>query len=187
MEGLPQLTEEEKRRLLRLARATVEATARGLEPPEVTASLDYAPFGVFVTLKRKNGQLRGCIGTFRQAPLEVMVQEAALSAAFQDPRFPPVTAEELPDLTYEISILSPLEPVRSLEDIEVGRHGLVVERGWHRGLLLPQVATEWHWDRETFLQQTCLKAGLPPDCFLDPETRVYRFEALVFGEEDEGP
>ncbi len=184
MARFPKLSEQDKKRLLRLARETVEAVARGLNPPVPESLSDYEPFGVFVTIKRKTGELRGCIGTFRQAPLEVMVQESALSAAFQDPRFPPVTAEELDDLTYEISILSPLEPVSSVDEIEVGRHGLVVERGWHRGLLLPQVATEWHWDRETFLEQTCLKAGLPPDCYRDPATRVYRFEALVFGEEE---
>ncbi len=184
MAVFPELNREDKQLLLRLARETVETVAQGLEPPKIQHLSDYEPFGVFVTIKRKTGELRGCIGTFRRAPLEVMVQEAAISAAFQDPRFPPVTPEELPDLTYEISILSPLEPVASLEEIQVGQHGLVVERGWHRGLLLPQVAEEWHWDRETFLQQTCLKAGLPPDCYRDPATRIYRFEALVFGEED---
>ncbi len=185
MAELPLLTAEQKKRLLQLARATVEAVAQGFDPPKITKVSNYVPYGVFVTIKRRDGQLRGCIGTFRPAPLEIMVQESAISAAFHDPRFPPVSPQELPDLVYEISILTPLEPVRSLEEIEVGRHGLVVERGWQRGLLLPQVATEWHWDRETFLQQTCLKAGLPPDCYLDPETQVYRFEALVFGEEDE--
>ena len=110
-----------------------------------------------------------------------MIVRCAIAACSTDPRFPPVTAAELPHLDFELSLLGPLEPVTAIEEIEVGRHGLVVEMHWRRGLLLPQVATEWRWDRETFVVQTCVKAGLPRDAWKNGAT-LKRFDAEVFGD-----
>ena len=123
--------------------------------------------GAFVTLKR-DGQLRGCIGTLEcRRPLAEEIARVAVSAAREDPRFDALRPTELDDLDVEVSVLGPLEEIdpRDPGAIEIGRHGLVVEQGHRRGLLLPQVATEWGWDREQFLSQTCTKAGLPADCW----------------------
>jgi uncharacterized protein len=137
--------------------------------------------GAFVTL-HKRGELRGCIGHIEaDQPLGDVVPRCAVAAASTDPRFPPVTLAEVPELEIEISLLGPLEPITGPSDVIVGRHGLVVARDWHRGLLLPQVATEWDWDAETFLAQTCHKAGLPRDAWKH-WARIWRFEAEVFGE-----
>jgi AmmeMemoRadiSam system protein A len=114
-------------------------------------------------------------------PLARAVRDCAVAACSADPRFEPVTPGELGRLDLEISLLGPLVPLAAADEIEIGRHGLVVEQGWHRGLLLPQVATEWKWDRETFLAQTCHKAGLARDAW-KRGARAYRFEAEVFGE-----
>jgi AmmeMemoRadiSam system protein A len=102
------------------------------------------------------------------------------AAAFEDPRFPPVTAEELPELDLEVSVLSPLREVKELSEIEVGKHGLYISMGGFSGLLLPQVATENDWDRTTFLEQTCLKAGLPPETYKEKEVKLYLFSAEIF-------
>ncbi|HEX2721207.1 MAG TPA: AmmeMemoRadiSam system protein A, partial [Candidatus Deferrimicrobium sp.] len=140
-----------------------------------------APGAAFVTLT-KNGRLRGCIGfTEAVAPLFKVVQECAVAAATEDPRFPPVSPKELPSLRVEISVLTPLVSIRP-EEVEVGRHGLMVAQGRMRGLLLPQVPVEWGWDRETFLDQTCVKAGLPPSAWRHGAT-LRAFTAEVFGEE----
>jgi AmmeMemoRadiSam system protein A len=137
--------------------------------------------GAFVSL-HKHGELRGCIGHVEpDEALGRVVPRCAVSAASTDPRFPPVSLAEVPELEIEISLLGPLEPITGPDDVIVGRHGLVVERDWHRGLLLPQVATEWDWDAETFLAQTCHKAGLPRDAWKH-WARMWRFEAEVFGE-----
>ncbi len=147
--------------------------------------------GAFVTLKTyPEGHLRGCIGypepTF---PLYQAVIRAAISAATQDPRFYPVTPGELPNLTVEVSVLTPPEPLR-VDDrsklpglIMVGRDGLIVRAGPWSGLLLPQVPVEWGWDSREFLDQTCVKAGLPPGCWMRPDVEVFRFTAIVFAEE----
>jgi AmmeMemoRadiSam system protein A len=111
------------------------------------------------------------------------VEEMAAAAAFQDPRFPPLRKEELKDLRVEVSVLTPLRRVNDVGEIEVGTHGLYIRRGGRGGLLLPQVATEWRWDRDTFLKETCRKAGLAPEAWKDPETEIYVFSADVFGEE----
>jgi AmmeMemoRadiSam system protein A len=141
--------------------------------------------GAFVTLK-KEGQLRGCIGYVSPVePLCLTVRDVATMAALKDDRFRPVTAAELGDLEYEISVLSPLRRVLDIQQIRVGRHGLVVKRGDYEGLLLPQVATEQGWDRMTFLEQTCRKAGLPPRVWQDEQTDIFLFSALVFGERKE--
>jgi AmmeMemoRadiSam system protein A len=139
-----------------------------------------APGAAFVTLT-KNGRLRGCIGyTEAVAPLYRVVQECAVAAATEDPRFPPVSSSELPSLRVEISVLTPLFPILP-EEIEVGRHGLMVTQGRMRGLLLPQVPVEQGWDRVTFLDQTCVKAGLPASAWRRGAT-LRAFTAEVFGE-----
>lgn len=139
--------------------------------------------GVFVTLKR-GGELRGCLGTLElRGDLAAQVARCAGDSATRDPRFPPVTVDEAPGMTIEISVLGPLERIDPADPaaIEIGRHGLVVEDGPRRGLLLPQVAVEWGWSREQFLRQTCHKAGLPPDAW-QQGARVFRFTAEVFGD-----
>ncbi len=181
------LDQAERARLLRLARASVEAAARGesFSPDEPPTGALAQPSGVFVTLKTKDGRLRGCIGLIEPGPpLQQAVVEMARSAALHDPRFPPVTPAEVDDLRIEISVLSPPQPLDNVEHIVVGQHGLIVERGPYRGLLLPQVAPEWGWDRDEFLAHTCMKAGLPPDAWRDEKTRIYTFTAEVFGEEE---
>jgi uncharacterized protein len=184
---MPPLSDRDRAQLLRLARQAVEQCALGRhlpgadEPPEEPLS---ARCGAFVTL-RKGGLLRGCIGHIEAStPLCQTVLECAVAAALRDPRFEPVAPLELADLHIEISVLSVLTDVRP-EEVEVGRHGLVISRDFHRGLLLPQVATQWHWDREQFLEQTCVKAGLPPDAWRHG-ARIQAFTAQVFAEtEDE--
>jgi len=155
----------------------------GKIPPEEGAQGKLAaPGAAFVTLT-KNGRLRGCIGyTEAVAPLYKVVQECAVAAATEDPRFPPVSLNELSSLRVEISVLTPLVPILP-EEVEVGRHGLMVEQGRMRGLLLPQVAVESGWDRETFLDQTCVKAGLSPSAWRHGAT-LRAFTAEVFGEEE---
>ena len=136
--------------------------------------------GAFVTLK-KHGQLRGCIGRLiAEGPLYLTVQRVAMEAAVNDARFPPVTPDELPEIEIEISVLSPLEPVEDISQIEVGKHGLLIVKGGHQGVLLPQVATEQGWDRKEFLRGVCRKAGLPEDAWKD--AKLYIFTAEVFGE-----
>lgn len=174
---------EEQRDLLWLARKSVETAVRErrlYEGPAPRWSSLLEDRAAFVTLKR-HGRLRGCIGyVFPMKPLYLTVRDVAAMAAVRDERFPPVTTKELDELEYEISVLSPLRRVLSIEEILVGRHGLIVRRGEREGLLLPQVAVEQRWDRETFLAQTCLKAGLPGDAWRDPDTDVFRFTAFVF-------
>lgn len=144
--------------------------------------------GVFVTL-RKFKQLRGCMGTLDIGDsLAEAVRYAAISAALHDPRFPPVTAAELPDLALEVSILSPPWPMRNLDELELGRHGIIVRYGQQRGLFLPQVATDHHFDKETFLSRCCSeKAGLPPEAWRDPQTEVLLFTAQVYSESPDKP
>jgi AmmeMemoRadiSam system protein A len=136
----------------------------------------------FVTLT-KDGQLRGCIGYLEAVqPLGVTVQRMAVAAALHDTRFRPVQPEEVKDIHIEISVLSPMVPCEDVNEIEVGRHGLVIEQGRARGVLLPQVPTDYGWDRGTYLKQICRKAGLPPHAWKESDTRLWTFEAEVFGE-----
>jgi len=138
--------------------------------------------GAFVTLK-KSGELRGCIGyTSAMKPLYMTVRDTATLAALRDTRFQPVSAFELGQLEYEISVLSPLRRVRDTRDIKVGEHGLLMKNGSYEGLLLPQVPVEEKWDRQTFLEETCRKAGMPPNCWKDENTDIFMFTAVVFGE-----
>ena len=176
------LDEPGRTTLLAIARAAITAYVNGgpRRPPQVTGEVER-PGGAFVTI-HNHGELRGCIGHIEaDRPLAQVVADCAVAACSTDPRFPAVTAAELPQLEIEVSVLGPLEPIDDPTEISVGRHGLVVEMGWQRGLLLPQVATEWHWDRMTFLEQTCHKAGLPRDAWKNG-AKVWRFEAQVFAE-----
>jgi AmmeMemoRadiSam system protein A len=179
------LTEGQQRELIQIARAAVAGSVTGRSAPAPVEADDAVPeaSGAFVTLK-KHGQLRGCIGTLEcRGSLAEEVARAAVSAAREDPRFEPVSASELDDLDIEVSVLGPLEEIdpRDPDAIVIGRHGLVVEQGRRRGLLLPQVAPEWGWDRDAFLAHTCKKAGLAPDAWKHGAT-VYRFAAEVFGD-----
>jgi AmmeMemoRadiSam system protein A len=176
--------QRDRRLLLRLAREAIAAHVNRL-PESAISNLPSAilvrPAGAFVTL-HKRGDLRGCIGHIEPTePIGVVVPRCAIAACSTDPRFPSVTADELDAIDIEISLLGPLEPIGGPQDVSVGRHGLVVERGWHRGLLLPQVATEWQWDAEAFLAHTCEKARLPRDAW-QQGAKVWRFEAEVFGD-----
>ena len=178
------LADDEKQALLRIARASIQAELAGKKPPAAKGqgTLEEKR-GAFVSLK-KRGHLRGCIGFIEaKKPLAQTVEEMAVAAAFQDPRFEPLRKEELKDMQLEISVLTPLRKIADVGEIEVGTHGLYVRKGSRAGLLLPQVATEYGWDRDTFLKETCRKAGLAPDAWRDPETEIYLFSADVFGEE----
>jgi AmmeMemoRadiSam system protein A len=172
--------------LLRIARESIEAVLRGSRPQLDPAALDedlLRPSGCFVTLKTGHGELRGCIGSIiPTSPLYQAVSTTAISSALRDPRFLPLRPEELPGVAIEISVMGPIEPVADVESIVVGQHGLIVTVGRRAGLLLPQVASEYGWDRHTFLRQTCLKAGVQPDSWRSPECRLEYFSAEVFGE-----
>jgi uncharacterized protein len=176
------LTPDEQQALLRVARGALEARVRGRSAPaRANGGALEAPLGAFVTIH--NGEeLRGCLGRLDvDAPLAATIADLAAIVSDSDPRFPPVSAAELPALDVEISVLTPEREITSVTEIDVGRHGLIVERGYRRGLLLPQVATERGWDAETFLAHTCQKAGLPEDAWRRG-ARILVFEAQVFSE-----
>ena len=178
------LTEQDKRLLHQIARRAIEdalTQEHKSEPrPVIQSPALKEKRGAFVTLKR-HGRLRGCIGYIEGIkPLHTAVEEMAIAAAFHDPRFNPVREAELPDLEIEISVLTPLKQIRDVEEIEVGKHGIIIQKESASGLLLPQVATDYRWDRETFLEHTCLKAGLPQDAWKEKDTRIYIFSAEVF-------
>ena len=138
--------------------------------------------GCFVTIKQ-NGHLRGCIGNFQsQQPLYREVTAMAVAAASQDPRFPPMNLQDLDNFSLEITVLSPLKKITDIGQIEVGTHGIYIIKGLNRGVLLPQVATEYGWDRETFLRQTCAKAGLIDDAWQQPDAEIYIFSGQIIHE-----
>ena len=178
------LNDEEKRMLLRAARAAVEerfAQKRFL--PGMLSQALRAPCGAFVTLTRA-GELRGCIGyVSSDRPLFSTVVDAAAAAAFQDSRFTPIGEEELAEIRIEISVLSPLTKIHDVQEIVVGKHGILMSRGHLSGLLLPQVATEYGWDRETFLENTCRKAGLAGGCWRESDVSIETFTAEIFADE----
>lgn len=176
------LTEEEKRTLRQIAWTVIENRVRGKPVPEFepTSERLKEPRGAFVTLQKK-GELRGCIGNIRgNRPLYKTVAGMAAEAAFNDPRFPPVSESELKDLDLEISVMTPLRQIDNVEEIEVGKHGIYIEKGFFSGLLLPQVATEYGWDRTTFLEHTCYKAGLDKNAWKDGDTKIHIFSADIF-------
>ena len=177
----PEYSAEERHQLIRLAHASIEAALHNL-PLDLTPPSEHLaePRGAFTTLHLHDA-LRGCIGfVFPNQPLYRTVAETARAAAFEDPRFEPVTQAEADEVKVEISILSALLAINP-EDVVPGKHGLVVTFGSRRGLLLPQVPVEWGWDRESFLTQTCLKAGLAPDAWLRG-AQLQAFTAEIFAE-----
>lgn len=191
-----ELDESEGKFLVKLARDAVKEylrTGKHLKPPTNVHKKFFEHCGVFVTINRlRNGekQLRGCIGyPYPTHPLVEAVIDSAINAAAQDPRFSPISKNELNEVVFEVSVLTPPElmevskPEEYLKQLKVGEHGLIVEKGFFKGLLLPQVPVEWNWCEEEFLCQCCLKAGLPPDSWLTKGTRIYKFEAIIFEEE----
>lgn len=186
MANSEELTSEDKETLLHVARQTLtEYLGTGKRPALSTQSPALlAPRATFVTLRvRQTDELRGCRGEIAaRMPLIESVQNNAISSAVDDPRFMPVTADEVPRLHIEISVLTPMRPIQP-QDVEVGRHGLMIAKGRHSGLLLPQVPVEQGWDRETFLQGLCHKAWLPDNAWKDKDAQLFGFEAIVFGEQ----
>ena len=179
------LSDEEGRKALGLARDSLESWVRNgrkLKHETVwTGSLGES-YGAFVTIHRKDCSLRGCIGHMvGDGPLGELIIELGIAAGIHDPRFEPVVESELPDLEYEISVLSPMRRTTA-DQVKPGVHGLLVRNAGHSGVLLPQVAQEWGWGREEFLGETCRKAGLPMDAWKDPTTEIYTFTAQIFSE-----
>ena len=190
-----ELTLEEGEFLVKLARRAVDEylkTGKVIRMPEDVPPKLKQRCGVFVTINSVKGEkreLRGCIGfPYPTTPLAQAVIESAINSATQDPRFYPMSREELDNVVLEVSVLTPPEPIEVenpkdyCSKIKVGRDGLIVERSYRKGLLLPQVPVEWKWDEETFLCQCCIKAGLPPDSWLLKGTRIYKFQAIIFEE-----
>jgi hypothetical protein len=194
-----QLSLEEGKYLVELARSAVREylkTGKCVKAPEDTQKKLYEQCGVFVTINRvKNGEkeLRGCIGyPYPTNPLVEAVIDSAINSATQDPRFYPLSLGELDKVVFEVSVLTSPEAVEAkkpeeyVTKIEVGKHGLIVEKGIFKGLLLPQVPVEWGWCEEEFLCQCCIKAGLPPDSWLTKGAKIYKFSAIIFEEETPG-
>ena len=193
------LTDKEKEKLLKIAKESVRVATSELKKRRKKGSVDDVEIdrigfdvteeklkmdaGAFVSL-HKGGKLRGCIGRFEaEAPLYKTVIKMARAASINDYRFTKVTSDEVKDINIEISVLSPLTRVDNVAEIEVGKHGLYIIKGSSRGTLLPQVASKRGWDRETFLEQTCLKAGVGKDAWREEDTEIYIYEALVFGDD----
>ena len=199
------LNEEQKKKLLNIARQTIETYVkerRVIEFKETDPEL-LKSYGAFVTLRKctlnraRSGSgpiskiqddaesLRGCIGHIvSKEPLYKVVRDMAIASSTEDPRFPPVTKEELKDIKIEISVLSKPKLIKSINEFELGKHGVIIQKGFNQGVFLPQVATETGWKKEEFLSNLCAhKAGLPPDAWQDKDTKIYVFEAKVFEEE----
>ena len=185
--------------LVNLARKVVEEylkSGKKLEPPEKIDEKFLQPCGVFVTINKICGEekeLRGCIGyPYPTTPLVKAIIDSAINSATQDPRFHPLSTRELNKVVFEISVLTPPQIIKAEkpseypQKIRIGQDGLIVERGIFKGLLLPQVPVEWKWNEEEFLCQCCIKAGLPPDCWLLNDTKIYKFQAIIFEEETPG-
>jgi len=179
-------SEKDRKALLAWARESISAELerRRPSPPELSPALSVS-LGAFVTLN-KNASLRGCIGMIAgRGPLVETIHNMALAAAFEDPRFPSLRADELPEITIEITILTPLEKLPSTDDIVIGRHGLYLVKGGYSGIFLPQVPVEWGWDKATYLDELCHKAGLPSGSWKAPDAQLYYFEGAVFSEKSE--
>lgn len=183
------LTKDQQARLLKLARNTI-ADKLGIETSIEVLDFPEPVFGekcgAFVTL-HVHGNLRGCIGYIVGVKnIPDTIREMSIASAFRDPRFPPLKKNEFGDIDIEISVLSPIEQVRDVSEIVVGRDGIILSRGMNSGLLLPQVATEYGWDLETFLEHTCYKAGLHGTMWKKEGTKIEKFSAQVFGEKELG-
>lgn len=189
---MEELTRNQKINLLKLARKTIyeylsdDEYKDGPDKDAFKDDIFKVKCGAFVTLHIK-GALRGCIGYIQGIkPIPDTIIDMAKASAFQDPRFPPLSRSEYNDIDIEISVLSPIEEVKGVSNIVVGRDGLIISRGPRSGLLLPQVATEQNWDVFTFLENTCYKAGLPGDAWKLEDTKIEKFSAQVFGEKEQG-
>lgn len=182
--------------MINLARRTVKEYLENgniVKPPIDTPKKLFVHCGVFVTInsiRNKQKELRGCIGyPYPTNPLLEAVIDSAINAATEDPRFNPVSLDELDHVVFEVSVLTPPEPVEVdnpkdfVDKIKVGEDGLIVEKGFYKGLLLPQVPVEWGWCEEEFLCQCCVKAGLPPDTWLTKGAKIFKFTAIIFEEE----
>ena len=188
-------TDEDGKLAVKIARATVESHVNRTKSVEhKTPAIFSEKSGVFVTLTRYPGdELRGCIGYPEPImPLIDALRDAAVNACSRDPRFPPVRPDELKKIKVEVSLLTPpkemsvRKPTEYVSSVKIGEDGLIIQRGFGRGLLLPQVPVEWGWDAEEFLCQCCLKAGLMPDAWLQPDTKISKFQAEVFSEDKPG-
>ncbi len=178
------LSTEERAELLKIARRAIAERLKGStwNPERPLAKRLGNIQGAFVTLHRR-GMLRGCIGYIEGVkPLYLTITDMARAAAFEDPRFRPLDSNEFDDIDIEITVLSPLHKIDDPQTVEVGKHGLLIRRGYNQGVLLPQVPVEEGWDRETFLAHTCMKAGLTSSCWQNPETELFVFTGEVFGE-----
>ena len=184
-ERRPQLSEGDKQALLDLARQRLLEHLEQSEPEafEVDSAALKEHRAAFVTWRTKTGELRGCIGeVIAKRPLVESIERMAVASGTEDPRFPPITTDELPNLTIEISALTPMAPIKP-ENVDVGRHGLMISKGYHSGLLLPQVPLEQGWDRDEYLRGLCAKAGLANDAWRESDVQLRSFEAEVWGEE----
>ncbi len=184
-----ELSPGHKKTLLGISRETITCAVNGKKTPEynISDAVLNIRCGAFVTLQIK-GNLRGCIGNISaNTPLWETVRNMAIEAALKDPRFYPLTPAELKKTEIEISVLSPLEKINNPEQIIAGKHGLLIKKGFYQGLLLPQVATDYNWDRIQFLEQTCYKAGLGKNCYKEKGVEIFIFSAIVFGENDQEP
>jgi len=178
------MTSQERKQLLALARSTIEnyLNSGKISVFETSEPVFLEKRGAFVTLNMHD-QLRGCIGRIlAEVPLYQAIQEMAIEAALNDPRFRPVSREELKEIEIEISVLSELKRIKDVNEIEVGKHGILLRRGFNSGLLLPQVAGEYNWSKEEFLRHTCFKAGLEGDAWKNKDAQIYIFSAEVFNE-----
>ncbi len=180
------LTQIERKLLLETAREAITARLAGRKPVYKPHSETLEKkFGAFVTLHKK-GELRGCIGHLVGIrPLYVTIREMALASAFDDPRFPPLEKSELSDIDIEISVLSPMTKIKSVEEIKTGLHGVYIRKDLRSGTLLPQVAAEQGWDRDEFIGFACQKAGLEKTAWKEPDTEIFTYTAIVFGEREE--
>ncbi|HDP96320.1 MAG TPA: TIGR00296 family protein [Euryarchaeota archaeon] len=186
-------SDEDGKLAVRAAREAIESIITGGQPPGIKLPDKFEEKGgVFVTIKTFPAEeLRGCIGYPEPLfSLREAIPDSAVSAATRDPRFPPLFEQELPNIVVEVSLLTPPEEMKYdnqdelLKQVRIGEDGLIVESGYARGLLLPQVPVEWDWDSKTFLEHTCLKAGLPIDAWKSPKTKFYRFQAEIFSEKN---
>jgi AmmeMemoRadiSam system protein A len=180
------LNNEEKKTLLKIARETLENHLQGKKVPEFKAGSPalQEKRGAFVTLK-EHGRLRGCIGRIvGDTPVYKVVSEFAIYAATEDNRFPQVEYGELKDIEIEISVLTPFDRIKSFDEIEIGKHGLIIKKDFRQGLFLPQVPVEQGWDMKTYLEELCHKAGLPADAYKDKDAIIEKFRAIVFSESE---
>lgn len=179
-----QLSEKQKNLLLDIARRTITNHISGIKLPDfkIDNSLLNEKCGAFVTIHEK-GKLRGCIGNIvGNLPLWETVSKMSIEAATGDPRFPPVSIDELEEIDIEISVISPFKKITDIDQIQAGKHGIFIRQGYYQGLLLPQVATEYNWGIKEFIEHTCMKAGLGKDCYKSKNCEIFIFSAIVFGE-----